>query len=159
MLLRCEGKVGIPFESNRGISPNLKMSWRTRGPSGDVVRNSGFLSSGDGGLGESLELHKGCQASFRVSRGNFGLLSWGCRGIGAHLQLKSETQGSSPVATGISGFLLSFNRGDRPHLGFRHGTPFSSRVAKGVSGFLSSLGGEYGLFWRCNRGVRPPFIL
>jgi len=134
------------LSQNRGLAPYLEMKWGTQGPSGDVVRNSGFLSSGDGDLRESLELHKGCQASFRVSRGKFGFLWWCCKGIGAYLELRLETQGSSPVATGISGFLLSFNRGDRPHLSFRHGTPFTSRVAKGLSGLLSSLGGEQGLF-------------
>ena len=65
----------------------------------------GLLLSCDRYLGESLELHKGSQASLRVLRGNLGLLLRHCRGKGLHLALRGEYHGFSRVVAGYLGFL------------------------------------------------------
>ena len=66
-----------------------------------------FLSSGDGYVGELLELPKGCQVPFRGSRRKVGfLLTHGSR-KGPHLALRGESPGVSPVVAGNLGFLSS----------------------------------------------------
>ena len=64
LLLRCKGNTGILLETKQGNWPTSRMRWGTRGSSRVVAGNSMFLSSGDGYIGEPLELHNGSQASF-----------------------------------------------------------------------------------------------
>ena len=71
LLLRCEVKVRILLESKQGNWP----SSRDKGGGNMGILSScagilGFLLSYGRYLGEPLELHKGSQASFRISRGN-----------------------------------------------------------------------------------------
>ena len=47
LLLRCEGKVGIPLESKQGNWPPSQDEVENMGPSRVVVGNLGFPSSGD----------------------------------------------------------------------------------------------------------------
>ena len=105
-----------------------------------------FFSSGDGYVGELLELHKRCQVPFLVSRGNVGFLLRSCSQKGPHLTLREESCGfprglagnwgssrfamwfrvlvvlpqgsqvSFQAVTGNSRFLASHCRGHRPHL-------------------------------------------
>ena len=69
-----------------------------------------FLSSGDGYVGELLELPQGCQGPFRGSRGKIGFLSRCLSPKGPHLALRRESPGFSRVAAGDLGFLLSYDR-------------------------------------------------
>ena len=130
------------------------MSWGSRGSSQFAVGNSGFLSICDSYFGEPLELHKGSQASFRVSRGILGLFLRRCRGKWPHLMLRPKIQGSSHVVTGISGLLSSFNIGVRPSLILRHGTLLSTRVVKWGSNLILSFEKEYGIALEALQGKR-----
>ena len=80
------------------MDPHLEMKRLNHGSSLVVAGNSGFLSSGDGYVGELLELPKGCQVPFRGSRGKVGFLSRCCSGKGPHLALRGESPGFSRVA-------------------------------------------------------------
>ena len=57
-----------------------------------------FLLSGNGYVGEILELPKGCQVAFRGSRGKVGFLPRRCSGKGPHLALRGEYPGFSRVS-------------------------------------------------------------
>ena len=127
-----------------------------------------FLSSGDGYVGELLELPKGCQVPFQGSRGNVGFLSRHCSGKGLHLTFGGESPGVSRVVAGNLGFLSSCNqdlkpvrvargllgflssqcRGIGPHLKLRPEPQGSSPVLTWISGFL----------WSFNRKVRPHLV-
>lgn len=54
----------------------------SRGFSRVVVGSLGFLLSCDSELGETLELQKGSEPSYQVTRGNLELFSSHCSGIG-----------------------------------------------------------------------------
>ena len=71
--------------------------WAT---SGVVAGSSVFLSSGDGYVGELLELRQGFQGPFRGSRGKVGFLSKLDSRKGPHLALRGESPGFSRVAAG-----------------------------------------------------------
>ena len=138
-----------------------------------------FLSTGDGYVGELLELHQGCQGLFQGSRGKVGFLSrCHCR-KGPHLMLRGESPGFSRVVAGNIVFLLSYDRDLRDLLKLPQESPVSMRVARGLSGFLSSqslslvphlqlrrepqysspeLTWISGFLWSFNRGVRPHFV-
>ena len=75
-----------------------------------------FLSSGDGYVGELLELHKGCQVPFRGSRGKVGFLSRCCSGKGAHLTLRGESPGVTQVTARSLGFLSSCDGDLKPRV-------------------------------------------
>ena len=68
-----------------------------------------FFPSGDGYLGELLELHQGCQGPFQAARGKVGFLSRHCSGKGPHLALRGESPVFSRVAAGNFSFLSSYN--------------------------------------------------
>ena len=103
-----------------------------------------FLSSGDGFVGELLELTKRCQVPVRGSRGKVGFLLRCCSGKGPHLRLSGESPGVSPVVAGNLGFLSSCDRDLKPtHVASAKSSLHS--ISKGLSGFLFSL---------C-RGIRP----
>ena len=141
--------------------------------------NSAFLLSGDGYVGELLELPKGCQESFRGSRGKVGFLSRLCSRKRPHLALRGESPGSSRVAAGKLGFLLSCDGDLRDPLVLPQESQVSIRVARGLSGFLCSpckgkgphlklnlqpecsspvLTWISGFLWSFNRGVRPHLV-
>ena len=110
-------ELGIPLESLQGNwATSQTEAGKSRfflscggkwGFSLVATANSGILSSGTGYLAEPRELHKGSQASFRVSRRNSGLLSMPCRGKEPHLTLRGESSACSQVVVGSSGVLLS----------------------------------------------------
>ena len=70
-----------------------------------------FLSSGDGYVGELLELPQGCKGPIRGSGGKVGFILKCHWGKGPHLALRLESPGFSGVAAAILGSLLS-NDGD-----------------------------------------------
>ena len=117
-----------------------------------------FLSSGNGYVGELLELHQECQEPFQGSRGKVGFLSRCCSGKGPYLALRGESPGFFRVAAGNLGFLSSYNEDLRdPLIASRtsslhascegplgiplqsvQGPRSSSRFKAGSSGFLCS---------------------
>ena len=134
------------------------------------------LSSGDGYLGELLELPQGCQGPIRGSREKVGFLSQHLRGKGPHLLLKGESPGFSRVVAANTASLSYYNGNITDPLVGAQECPVSMRVARGLSGFLSSwcrdLGPHLelwpepqcsspvllwilGFLWSFNRGVRP----
>ena len=96
-----------------------------------------FLPSGDGYLSGLLELHKGCQIHFCVSRGNLVFLSRHYSGKGPHLALRVKS-GFSRVAAGSLGFLSSCERDLMDLLVLPPRSQVSFHVARGTSGILSS---------------------
>ena len=117
--------MGNPLKLKQGNWPSFQDEVGNTGPFHVLLGNSGLLSSCKGYTEESLEFHKGSQASFRVVRGNVDLHSHHCRGIGPHLEkrweiraflelfrklripfeIQQETRGSSRVVMDISGNL------------------------------------------------------
>ena len=114
--------------------------------------------SGDGNVGDLLELTHGYQGPYQGSRGKVGFLSSHRSGKGSHLTLRGESPGFSPVVAANLGFLFSYDGSSGIHsCGFRkvHSScelrgsleiPLqslprprsSSGVEAGTSGFLSS---------------------
>ena len=74
LLLRCEGKVGIPLQLKQGSQPLSRDEMGNRGLLLSCGKNSGFLSSCNGYLGEPFVLHKETQSSFAVLKEYLGLL-------------------------------------------------------------------------------------
>ena len=138
-----------------------------------------FLSSGDGYVGELLELPKGCQVPVRGSRGNVGFFSRLCSRKGPHLTLWGKSPGFSRVVAGKLGFLSSCDGDLRDPLVLPQESQVSIRVERVLSGFLCSrckgkgphlnlslqpqgsspvLTWISGFLWRFNRGVRPRLV-
>ena len=138
-----------------------------------------FLLSGDVYIGEFLELHQGCQGTFRGSRGKVGFLSRHCRGKGPHLTLSSESPGFSQIVAAYLCFLPSYDEDLRDPLMLLQESQVSMRLVKGLSGFLSRrcsglsphmylspetqgsspvLTWIAGFLWSFNRGVMPRFL-
>ena len=92
-----------------------------------------FLSSGDGYVGELLELPKGCQVAFQGSRGKVGFFSRCCSRKGPHFSLRGESPGVSRVAAGNLGFHSNCDGDLKP-----------ARVASGKSSLHSSCEGPFG---------------
>ena len=74
-----------------------------------MARRSVFLSSGDGYVGELLELPQGFQGPFRVSRGKVGFLSRHRSRKGPHLGLRGDSPYFSRVVAGKLGFLSCYD--------------------------------------------------
>ena len=60
LLLRCDGNAGNSFPSTQGKDPSIELGGGNGAPL-DVGGLSCFLSSGDGYVGELLELQQGCE--------------------------------------------------------------------------------------------------
>ena len=104
-----------------------------------------FYSSGDGYVGELLELHQGCQGPFRGSRGKVGFLSRHYSGKGPHHVLRGRSPVFSQVVAGNLRFLSSCDGDLKDLLMLPQESQVSLRVARGFSRFPSS---------RC-RGLGP----
>ena len=138
-----------------------------------------FLPSGDGYLSGLLELHKGCQIHFCVSRGNLVFLSRHYSGKGPHLASRGKSPGFSRVAAGSLWFLSSCERDLMDLLVLPLRSQVSFDVARGTSGILSNhrrgIGlclefcwstqcscpaamGISGFLSRFNKGVRPRLV-
>ena len=96
-----------------------------------MAGHSGFLSSGEGYVGEFRELHQGCQGTFRGLRRKVGFLSRPRKGKGPHLAKRGESSGFSPVAAGNMGLLLSYGGDLRDLLVFLQGSQVFMPVARG----------------------------
>ena len=95
------------------MDTHLEVQTEKRGSSSVVAGHTVFLLRGDWYVGEILELHQGCQGTFRGSRGKAqfpqdaatekGLLSSSGENLLIFLELQRELWGSSRVMTGTSG--------------------------------------------------------
>ena len=125
-----------------------------------------FLSSGDGYVGELLDLHQGCQEPFRGSRRKVGYLSRCCSRKGPHftlrgrisffssscrkkvgipLELRLEPQGPTRIASGKSSHHASCEGPLRIPLQSLPGPRSSSEVEARTSGFHSSADMDLGV--------------
>ena len=95
-----------------------------------------FCSSGNGYVGQLLELPQGCQGPFRCSRENVGFLSRRHSGEGPHLTLRGKSPGCSRVVAGNLGFLSSYDGDLRYTFLLPQENQFSMLVGKGISLFL-----------------------
>ena len=68
LFLRCDGTPGILCRACRERIPPLEPGCGNGAPL-DVAGLSGFLSSGDGHVGELVEMQQGCEITFGISRG------------------------------------------------------------------------------------------
>ena len=119
------------------MDPPLGMRRKNQGSSSVVVGLSVFLSSGDGYVGELLELPQVCQGPFRGSRRKVGYLLRRRSGKGPHLTLRGKSPGFSRVAAAILGFPSSYDKDLKDPLVWPQESPVSMRVARGVSEVLS----------------------
>ena len=96
-----------------------------------------FLSSGDGYVGELLELHQKCQGHFRGSRGKVGFLSRRHSRKVPHHALMGESPDFSRVVAGNLGFLSSYDGNLRDPLVWPQENPVCMLVVRGFSAILS----------------------
>ena len=100
-----------------------------------------FLWSGDGYVGELLELQQGCEGPFGSSRGYVWLVSRCLSGSGPNVAWNGEAPGYSRVSAGA----LELLRGFRDSLWWPQEGQSPCELLGGLSGFHSH---------RC-RGLRP----
>ena len=118
------------------MDPYLEMRRENRDSAWVVAGPSVFLSSGDGYVGNLLELPRGFQTPVRGSRVKVGFLWRYSLGKRPHLALRGEFPPFSRVAAANLGFLLSYYGDLRDPLMGPQECPVSMRVARGLSGFL-----------------------
>ena len=92
-----------------------------------------FLSSGDGYVGELLEMHEACQGPFRGSRGKISL------------KTPQQKRASSHIEGRISWFLVSCSRKHGVPLELGQGLQGPAHVASGKSSLLASCEGLLGI--------------
>jgi len=104
LILRCDRKVGNPFQTKQGSRPSCPDQEGRRGSEEVVPKTSVFLSRETGMPGNFVGAHQGCQVPFRPPIPNVGLLLRRCSGTGLHLAMTGEPRGFSRVAAGFSSY-------------------------------------------------------
>ena len=85
LILRCDRKVGNPFQTNRGVDPPVEIR-RVDGAQRKWCRKTSvFLSMETGMPGNFVGAPQGCQVPFPPPIPNVGLLLRRCSGKGLHL--------------------------------------------------------------------------
>ena len=74
LILRCDRKVGNPFQTKQGSRPSCRDQEGRRGSEEVVPENLGVPLQGDRDAGELCGAHQGCQVPFRPPIPNVGLL-------------------------------------------------------------------------------------
>ena len=134
LILRCDGKVGNPFQTKQGNRPSCRDQEGRRGSEEVMPENLGVPFEGDQYVGELCGSHDGCQVPFGTSRGSLGLPLRCRQGKGLHFAMAEEPCGflklrwDSRVTTWNSGCLLCWPRE----------VQYSIRVARESWGLLSS---------------------
>jgi len=134
LILRCDLKVGNPFQTKERSRPSCRGQEGRRASEAVVPENLGVPFDGDRYVGELCGSHQGCQVPFGPPILNAGLLLRRCGGKGLHLAMTGEPREhldlwrDSRVTTGNSGCLLCWPREVQS----------SVRVAKESWGLLSS---------------------
>ena len=95
LILRCDGKVGNPFQTKQGNRHTCRDQEGRMGSEEMVPGIFGVPLEGDRYVGELCWSHQGCQVPFRTSRRNVGLLMRRSRGKGLHLPMVWEARGFS----------------------------------------------------------------
>ncbi len=104
LILRCDRKVGNPFQTKQGSRPSCPDQEGRRGSEEVVRENLGVPLEGDRDVGALCGSHQGCQVPFRPPRPNVGLLLRHCSGKGLHLAMTGEPRGFSRVTAGFSSY-------------------------------------------------------
>ena len=104
LILRCDRKVGNPFQTKQGSRPSCRDQEGRRGSEEVVPENPVFLSKETGMPGNFVGAHQGCQVRFRPPIPNVGLLLRRCSGKGLHLAMAGEPRGFSRVTAGFSSY-------------------------------------------------------
>ena len=82
LILRCDRKVGNPFQTKQGSRPSCRDQEGRRSSEEVVPENLGVPLQGDEDAGELGWVHQGCQVPFRPPIPNVGLLLRRCSGNG-----------------------------------------------------------------------------
>ena len=98
LLLRCDGNTRIPYPMKQENGPSSRDEKGKTELFFSSAGHSMFYLSGDGYVGELLELHQGCHGSIPGSGRKVGFLSRRCSRKGPHLALRGECPGFSPIA-------------------------------------------------------------
>ena len=85
LLLRCDGNVGIPFQTKQGNRPSSRVEQGKRGLLLSCSWKLSVALESERISREALGFHKGCQVPFRLTRGNVGFLRKCCIVKGPHL--------------------------------------------------------------------------
>src|SRR5574337_1267195 len=104
LILRCDRKVGNPFQTKKGSRPSCRDQEGRRCSEEVVTETSVFRSRETGMPGNFVGAHQGCQVPFRPPIPNVGLLLRRCSGKGLHLAMTGEPRGFSRVAAGFSSY-------------------------------------------------------
>ena len=104
LIVRCDRKVGNPFQTKQGIRPSCRDQEGRRGSEEVVRENLGVPLEGDRDVGALCGSHQGCQVPFRPPIPNVGLLLRHCSGKGLHLAMAGEPRGFSRVTAGFSSY-------------------------------------------------------
>src|SRR5574341_549267 len=104
LILRCDRKVGNPFQTKQGSRPSCPDQEGRKGSEEGVPENLSVPLEGDRDFGELCGSHQGCQVPFRPPVPNVGLLLRRCSGKGLHLAMAGEPRGFSRVTAGYSSY-------------------------------------------------------
>src|SRR5574339_439300 len=104
LILRCDRKVGNPFQTKQGSRPSCPEQEGRKGSEEGVPENLSVPLEGDRDFGELCGSHQGCQVPFRPPIPNAGLLLRRCSGKGLHLAMTGEPRGFSRVTAGFSSY-------------------------------------------------------
>ena len=104
LILRCDRKVGNPFQTKQGSRPSRPDQEGRKGSEEGVPENLRVPLEGDRDFGELCGSHQGCQVPFRPPIPNVGLLLRRCSGKGLHLAMTGEPRGFSRVTAGFSSY-------------------------------------------------------
>ena len=103
------GTPGFLSPLIREMDHPLGMRRETLGSSGVVAEPSVLFSSGDGYVGDILELPQGCEGPFQGPRVKVGFLSRRHSRKRPHLALRGESPGFSRVTAVNLGFFSSYD--------------------------------------------------
>src|SRR5574337_1813911 len=104
LILRCDLKVGNPFQPKERSRPSCRGQEGRRASEEVVPENLGVPFDGDRYVGELCGSHQGCQVPFGPPILNAGLLLRRCSGKGLHLAMTGEPRGCSRVTAGFSSY-------------------------------------------------------
>src|SRR5574341_2584778 len=104
LILRCDRKVGNPFQREQGSRPSRPDQEGRKGSEEAVPENLSVPLEGDRDFGELCGSHQGCQVPFRPPVPNVGLLLRRCSGKGLHLAMTGGPRGCSRGTAGFSSY-------------------------------------------------------
>ena len=131
LILRCDRKVGNPFQTKQGSRPSCGDQEGRRGSEEVVPENLGVPLQGDRDAGELCGGASRVPSTVSTSNSSRGILLRRCSGKGLHLAMTGEPRGFPRVAAGFS----SYDREFRMPIVLAQGSPI----------FHSSCGGKLGI--------------